>query len=75
MLILMYITITLQLIIQLLISLMLTFVKRIMSLTLITCQHQLQSGQAIPWYFITFWGGNWSGIDIRTILFCFENYK
>ena len=46
------------------------YIKLIL-LTSIMYRQQLQFGQAIPLYLITFWGGNWSGIDIRTILFCF----
>ena len=34
-------------------------------------RHQLLFGQAISNYFITIWGGNWSGSSNRTILFCF----
>ena len=39
-------------------------------------RQQLQSGQAISWYFIEIWEGNWSGIrkdyTICFGLFCFD---
>ena len=44
-------------------------------LTLLQDRKQLQSGQAISWYFREIWEGNWSGIrKDHTIcfgLFCF----
>ena len=42
-----------------------------MPLTSIVVPSSLHFGQAIPWYFITIWGGNWSGSCKKTILFCF----
>ena len=49
---------------------------KIIFLTSIKDRQLLQSGQALSLYFITIWGGNWSGKEkdnsiLFFVLFCF----